>query len=152
MFIPTAVLAAVLLLTTVAALGYPKIRDRGYLAKLEAEIARIEPQARRAAGLDSEIEKTRARVRLLDSFRNRSKADLDALNALTQLLAPPIWANAVELSRESMQIGGEAEQAATLLQVIDGSPFFQNSQFTVPIARGQGAEIFRIRADREAGR
>lgn len=152
MFIPTAILAVLLIFTAAAALGYSKIRDRRYLARLEAGIAQIGPQAQRASSLDSEIERTRARARLLDDFRARSKADLDALNALTLLLAPPIWANSVELSRDGMQIGGEAEQAAALLQLIDSSPFFQNSQFTVPIARGQGGEIFRIRADREGRR
>ncbi len=151
-FIPTAILAALLIAAAVVVTVYSRWRDGIYLGKLEAEIARIEPQARRTATLDSEIEKARARTRLLDDFRQRSKADLDALNELTRILAPPIWANSMELTRDTVSLAGEAEQAALLLKLIDSSPDFQNSSFTTPIARGGSIEVFRIRADREGKR
>ena len=152
MYVPTIVLAAILAVLVVTGIVSGKLRDRSYLAALETEISRVEPQARRAASLDAEIARTRARIRLLDDFRLHSKADLDALNELTRLLAPPIWASSVELTRDALSIGGEAEQAAALLQLLDRSPFFQNSAFAMPIARGANVEIFRIRAEREGRR
>lgn len=152
MYVPTAALTILLLCVSGALLGYSAIEDRRYLSKLEAEIARLEPQSKRAVALDREIERTRARSRLLDEFRGRSKSDLDALNELTRLVAPPAWVNLIELTRDAAVINGEAEQAAALLKVIDGSPYFQNSEFAIPIARAGNNELFRIRAVREAGR
>ncbi len=148
MFVPTAALAGVLLVCAVAALGYSSIAGRQYVKKIEAEIARLEPEARKAGALDRNIAGARARTRMLDAFRGRTKADLDALNELTKLLPPPVWANNIELMRDSVIINGEAESAATLLKQLDASPHFQNSEFSV-ISRTGNNELFRIRTMRE---
>ncbi len=148
MFIPTAVLAALLLATSAAALGYGKLADRAYLRKLGEEIARVEPDARKAAALDRQIGLARGRARLLDEFRGRTRADLDALRELTNLLPPPIWSNSLDLTREAATINGEADQAAGLIKIIDASPLFRNAEFSV-IARTGSNELFRIHTLRE---
>src|SRR5207249_1079851 len=96
-FVPTAILAALVLLVAGAVFGYSRIEERRYVATLEAESAGLASQVKRIAGLDKSFELARARVRLLDEFRGRSKHDLDALNELTRLLAPPIWTSHTEL-------------------------------------------------------
>ncbi len=149
LFLPTAVLAGILLLAGGALLAFSTYREHRYARTLQAEIARIEPQARRSMNLDKEIEKTRARARLLDEFQHRSKDDLDALNELTRLLPPPIWTSSVELARDSVTLNGEANQAAGLVKIVDDSPFFQNTEFSVSKSQA-GGEQFRIRTSREA--
>jgi len=146
-FIPTAAIAALLLMTLGASLAFPGFEQRQYLKQLNNEIARLEPQARRAAVLDRQIEHARANSRLLDEFRSRTRADLDALLELTRVLPPPVWANTVELSRDSVVVHGEAEQAAPLLKTVDASPLFHNSEFS-GISRVQNAEVFRLRSQR----
>lgn len=148
-FVPTAALVFLLLAGLVALWSITPIEDRRYLAALEKEIARLEPQARKSVELERAIEQARARTRLLDSFRRRSKADMDVLADLTTLLAPPAWLTAMDLTRSNVMLAGEAEQAAPLLKLIDGSPHFQNSEFIVPIGRSGQMEVFRIRAGRE---
>jgi Tfp pilus assembly protein PilN len=147
MFVPTLVLAAMLLIACGALLAYNKVEQRQYLAKLQAEVARLEPRAARAAALDKQIDAVQARIRLLDEFRGRPKADLDSLAELTRLLQPPIWTGQVEMNRESVNISGEAEQAAALVRVLDGSPLFHNSEMPL-IARGPNGEVFRLRVQR----
>jgi len=147
-FVPTAILAAMLLLVAGAMFGYSRIEERRYVATLEAESARLQPQVKRIAALDKSFEQARARTRLLDEFRSRSKYDLDTLNELTRILAPPIWTNHTELNRDSVTIVGEAEQATLLLKLIDSSPYFRDSAFTIPIAKAGTTELFRIRAAR----
>ena len=152
MFIPTIALTVILLGLGIALALQGAYEDRRYAALVNAEIAKLQPQAGRVASLDKAIEKKYTQARQLDDFRRRSKADMDALAELTKLLAPPIWLNSLELSRESVVLAGEAEQAAPLLQVIDNSPLFQGSEFNMPIAKVQNAEAFRIRALREGSR
>ncbi len=147
-FVPTAILAGLLLLVAGAVFGYSRIEERRYLKTLEAEAAKLQPQVKKIATLDKQLEQARARARLLDEFRGRSKYDLDTLNELTKLLAPPIWTNYTELSRDSVQLMGEAEQAAGLLKLLDSSPFFRDSTFAIPITKGGNSELFRIRAAR----
>jgi Tfp pilus assembly protein PilN len=150
-FIPTAVLTACLMLLLGASLAWSGFEQRQYLSRLDAEIAKLEPQARRAASLEGQIERMRARTRLLDEFRTRTRSDLDALNELTRLLQPPIWASTIELSRDGAVINGEAEQAAPLVKVLDASPLFHNSEFN-GISKVGNAEVFRLRTLRRPGK
>jgi len=150
-FIPTAVAAAALLMVVGATLGWPGYDERQYLKELDAEIAQLRPQAARAAALDRQIDRTRARARLMDEFRSRTRSDLDAINELSRLFPPPAWANTMELSRDGATIIGEADQAAPLLKVLDASPLFHNSEFN-GISKVQNAETFRLRTQRRPGK
>jgi Tfp pilus assembly protein PilN len=149
MLVPTLALAAALLLTAGAMLAYSRIADREYLKRIDAEIRQLEPQARRAAALDREIDTIRARTRLLDEFRGRTRADLDALNELTRLVPPTAWTNAIDLARDNARIAGEAPQASSMLKILDSSPLFENSEFSL-ITKSQNSELFQIRTTREA--
>jgi hypothetical protein len=150
-YIPTIVLGTLLLAAAGALAAHSAIQDRRYLRTLEAEIARLEPAILRSATLDREIEKARQRAVLLENFRARSRADLDALNEITQLVAPPAWASYIEMNRETVTLGGEAEQSAALLQTLDASPLFQNSEF-VMLSRSATSEVFRIATRREGAK
>jgi hypothetical protein len=147
-FLPSIILGTLLLLAAGAVFGYSKIEERRYLATLEVESARWQPQVKKIATLDKSLELARARVRLLDEFRGRSKYDLDTLNELTKVLAPPIWTSNVDLTRDAVSLGGEAEQAAPLLKLLDSSLYFHDSSFAVPIVKTEKTEMFRIRAAR----
>ncbi len=145
--IPTVVLAGVVLLVALSWMVYSNYADRRYLQTLDAEIAKLEPQARRAAALQREIDSARARAQLLDQFRGQTRADLDALNELTKLLAPPSWTSSINLTRDAARIVGEAPQAAPLLKLIDSSALFQNSEFQ-QLSRSGSVESFQIRTGR----
>jgi Tfp pilus assembly protein PilN len=146
-FIPTAVVAAMLLMVLGATLAWPGYEQHQYLKGLDAKIAQLRPQAARAVSLDHQIDHIRSRAHLLDEFRSRTRADLDAINELSRLFPLPAWANTIELSRDSALIVGEAEQAAPLIKVLDASPLFHNSEFN-GISKVQNAEIFRLHTQR----
>ena len=146
---PSIVLGVLLLLLAGALMAYSKIEQRQYLQKLETEIARMQPRALRAQALDRQTDAIRARSHLLDDFRKRPQVDLEALNELTKILAPPVWTSQIEMTRDNVNISGEADKAAPLLSVIDRSPMFHNSEFSLmgPSAAG---EVFRLRTVRGA--
>ncbi len=146
-FIPTIVLAAVLLLVVGATAGYSVWSDRQYLRKLNAEIARWEPPARRAAALDRETDRLRARARLLDQFRKQTQTDLDTLNELTRLVEPPAWTNMIDITRDSVRLGGEAPRVAPLVKILDSSPFFEGTE-TLQGGRTGAGESFQFRTNR----
>ena len=150
-YAPTVALLVLLAAAGLALAAIRPIEDRRYLAALRAEIAHLEPVALKAGELDRQVEAIRVRTRSLDEFRRRSKADLDLLAELTRRLEPPIWLAQLEMTRDAVNLAGEAEQAAGLLKVLDESPLLRNSEFTMPIARIGSAESFRIRCQREGG-
>ena len=151
-WVPTTALAVLVLLAAGATTALPGFENRRYLGDLASEIAKVQPSVAKAAAVDREIELTRKRTILLDSFRARSKADMDVLAEMTKLLAPPVWLSSLELNALQVAVTGEADQAAPLLKTIDASPQFQSSEFVSPPIRSTTGELFRIRTTREAGR
>ena len=149
MYVPSLVLGALLLIGSVSLAIYLSHANHTYLAELQAEIARIEPQARRPMQMDRAINQARQRTLLLDQFRKQTREDLDALAELTKILEPPAFLNSLEISRESIRLNGEAPQAAGMLKTLDKSPLFEGSEFAAPLARTQTGEVFAIRTHRE---
>ena len=151
-WVPTTALAVLVLLAAGATTALPGFENRRYLGDLAGEIAKVQPSVAKAAAVDREIDLTRKRTILLDSFRARSKADMDVLAEMTKLLAPPVWLTSLELNAQQVAVTGETDQAAPLLKTIDASPQFQSSEFVSPPIRSTTGELFRIRTTREAGR
>jgi hypothetical protein len=152
LWIPSAALGAAVLLLAVALGLFPRYDTARYLASLNAEIARTAPAANRAAALDRQIEIARRNTLELDELRARTKADMDVLNEMTRILAPPAWLNLLEIERTQVTLAGETAQAAPLLQTIDASPLFEGSEFVIPPSRVNNAEAFRIRTKRESAK
>lgn len=150
-YVPTAVLGGLLVIGLVALGVFHRYEDQKYLTALQSEIASLEPRVKRLSQLDQRMEQASARLRLLDTFAGRTKSDLDALREATRVIAPPAWLHTLELSRTSLVVGGEADQATGLLKALDGSKQFENSEFLVPLSRVGPVEVFRIRSVREGG-
>ncbi len=150
-FVPTMVLAALLLLGAGSMVAYASWSEKQYLQQNSAAIARLEPLRKRSDVLDKEFERTRARAQLLDQFRKQTRMDLDALNELTHLLEPPAWSNSIDLQRDSVRISGSAPQTAPLVKILDASPFFEKTETQMSAARASG-ESFQLRTSRRRGK
>jgi Tfp pilus assembly protein PilN len=148
-YVPTAVLGSLVLLLAIAALAYPKYTDTRYLELLQAQIRTLDPLARKAAEMERQTVAARNRAQTLDTFRQQTREDLDALNDLTHLLAPPAWLDSLQLTRTSVNITGQADQAASLIKLLDGSRNFQGSSFSLPLQKSAGGEVFSIRTVRK---
>ena len=151
-WIPATVLAVLVAMLAGTLFAMPAYQDHRYERSLRAEIAKVEPGARRAAVVERDTETLNKRAVMLDDFRRRSKLDMDVLQEMTRLLPPQVWLNLLDLNRTQVSIAGETDQAAPLLKLIDGSPYFEASEFLVPPTRIATGETFRIRTNREAGR
>jgi hypothetical protein len=143
-FVPTVILAVLLLASGVAFLAENAWEARRYTSELNAEIARVSPAAHKAAALDLQIADALSRTRQIDSFLARSKADLDALDELTRILPPPLFASSMTLSRDSVTLEGQTESAAGLLKIMDSSPLFYGSSFAGGIGHASNTDVFHI--------
>jgi len=149
-FIPTVVLAAILLLVAGAVVVYSSYADRRYLESIQAEIAKVAPEAKRADDLERQIQQARQRAQLLDQFRHQTHADLDALIELTKLIEPPAWITNATLARDTVRVSGEAPQVAPLVKILDSSPLFENSAIeSTGRINGNAGESFQIRTTRK---
>lgn len=152
MYVPTVVLGAMLLILVTLAAAQTSYENHRYIALVENEMKKYDPQARRVAQLDASVKNFQARTQLLDNFRKRSKADLDALNELTRLLPAPNWVSSLDMTPTQVNLVGEAEQATTLLKTLDSSPLFEKSEFTSGVQKVGNLEGFRIKSEREGSK
>lgn len=148
-YVPTAVLGSIVLLLMVAVLAYPSYADRRYLELVQGQIRAFDPLAKKAADVERETVNARNQSQTLDSFRQQTRQDLNALNELTHLLAPPAWLSSLQLTRTTVNITGETDQAAVLIKLLDGSRQFQGSSFSLPLQKSAGGELFSIRSSRK---
>jgi Tfp pilus assembly protein PilN len=149
-FIPTIVLAVMLLGVGIAWLVYYQIREKRYLEQLQAEISKVQPNAARADAIDRRAADHRARVALLDQYRTRTQGDIEVLAELSRIIPTTVWTTNIDILPDSVTLVGEADQAAPLLKVLDSSPMFRNSEFTGGVIRGSvNGEGFRIRTFRK---
>jgi len=151
-YVPTVVLASLIAITAGALAAYGSFEEQRYLETLQSQIAKVRPQAERAASLDKQILEARARAEAIDNFRLRSREDMDALNDITHVLEPPGFLDHMEMNRQSVDMSGQAEHADNLLKALDGTGMFRDSQFTMQITRVANAEAFSIRAQRTGAR
>jgi hypothetical protein len=148
LWIPSAALGAIALILAGAVAAFPRFEDRRYLHELQRQIAGLAPQEKRAAAVDREVAATRRRTALLDELKGRAKADMDALAELTRIMQPPTWLNVLELSPTQVSMAGEANQAEPLLKLIDSSPMFKGTEFTMAPVHQQNGEVFRLKTNR----
>ena len=150
-FIPTAILGVLVLLTAGSMLGYSAWSEKQYVRKIHEEIARVEPARRRAEATERQANQMRARAVLLDEFRAQTRKDLDAFNELTRLIEPPAWTTLMEINRDTIRLAGEAPQASPLPRILDSSPLFERTEMSVNRG-GNGQEGFQIRVNRRVGK
>ncbi len=147
--IPTIAFGTLLLLAGAGLLLFRTVADKQYLETLHGEIAKVEPTARKAAVYDRKTNEALNRAQSLDAFHRQTQADLDTLNELTHLLAPPTWTISTEVYPDSVVISGEAPQAEPLLKLLNSSRYFQGAEFVMSVTKTPaGAEQFRLKAMR----
>jgi len=150
-FVPSIVLAAIILLVGGSMAAYASWSEKRYLADIQSEINRLDPQRRRAEALERQTQQARERAQLLDRFRKQTRMDLDALNEITKLVEPPAWLNMLQLQRDAVRIGGFAPQATALVNILDASPYFEKSE-TMAAAAVEKGESFQIKTNRKAAK
>jgi type IV pilus assembly protein PilN len=149
-FIPSVVLGLALLVVGISWLVYANIRDERYLSELQAEIGKVQPNASRADAIERRTGEHRSRVALLDQYRQRTQGDIEVLAELSRIIPPSVWTTNIDIAPDSVTLVGEADQAAPLLKILDSSPYFQKSEFSMGVMKGgQNGESFRIKTYRK---
>jgi Tfp pilus assembly protein PilN len=146
---PLAATAAIALVTLGIGLAIPGVafvRERRTLAALEAGIARLAPQVRRAEQLAAEVERARREVATLRSFQTQGVRPLPVLQELTDTLPPDAWLTNLSVDRAGLELGGFANAASQLIPLLEASPGLERVEFTSPVTKGRDREQFRLRA------
>jgi Tfp pilus assembly protein PilN len=150
MYAPTAALAAALLLLAVAFAMRPLVQDRGYLAALESESARLEQIVNHVQQTEQQNGHARRRLAYLQLTRRRADADLRLLRELSELIPNDTWLQNLELNDNGALLVGEAPAAAPLLGVLSNSTKLAEAAFTSSLVKAGSGERFQISVQRRA--
>lgn len=140
-------LATVFLLALLALPLAGLLGKKAHLQRLEAEIARIRPQAEVTA------EKRREVQDVADSLENiavRSKKQvnvLELLHELTQVLPGNAWLEAFVFAQDRVRIQGQADSATSIIEAIENSPLFRDARMESPVTKSGARDVFQISAE-----
>jgi hypothetical protein len=150
-FVPTIFLGVLLSVLGAALAWQDSYQDHLLVERLQSEIRKLEKEAASAQEIDKAVLSAQDRIALIDRYRKRPLADMEALRDATAIIAPPGWLQGFQLSRTEIYLSGEAENATQLLKAFDQSPRFENSQFSQALSRigNTSMEIFTVKTSRE---
>ena len=144
-----AALAATVLLA-LAALLVPGIVESRRLARLNGEIARIDPDVRAVEKVARELDHKRQLVATVEKINASSLQPLAVLRELTEILPSDAWVTYLAFDSKGVELTGQAGAASNLIPLLENSPRLERVEFASPVTRGRDREQFRIRAAWEA--
>jgi Tfp pilus assembly protein PilN len=148
----TAGMAAATVLLGIVALLAPGWREQRHLNRVNAEIARLEPNVKDADRVLRELERKRKLLATADGVETAAIRPLPVLRDLTELVPNDTWLTTVSLDPKGVEITGAAAAASALIPLLENSPRLERVEFSSPVTRGrENKEQFRIRAAWEAG-
>jgi Tfp pilus assembly protein PilN len=142
-------LVATLLLALVALL-VPGFIENRRLARLNGEIARIDPDVRAVERVARDLDHKRQLLATVEKINSTSLQPLAVLRELTEILPSDAWVTYLAFDAKGVELTGQAGAASTLIPLLENSPRLERVEFASPVTRGRDREQFRIRAAWEA--
>lgn len=147
----TAASFAAMVLAGVAAVLTPTFLEQRHVARLHAELARVEPEFRDVERVDRELKRKRRLVETVEAVAGAALRPLPVLREITEILPADAWLTSLTLDGKGVELTGQAQTASVLIPLLENSPRLMNVEFASPVTRGRDREQFRIRAAWETG-
>lgn len=147
-WIPTAVLAGLLVLLGVGFLLRSTIQDRAYAAVLEQRLTALQDVVDSAESNREATVDVRQRISILEGQAARTAEDLRILSEVSSLLPTSAWLQALTINDEGIRLSGETDNAAPLLGVLNQARTVQGVAFATSLVRRNDKERFEISAQR----
>jgi Tfp pilus assembly protein PilN len=135
----------------VGALLTPGLREQRHLDRINAEIARLDPEVRSVERVVRDLERKRKLLGTINGLEAGAVKPLPVLRELTDLLPTDTWLTTLSLDSKGVELTGQAAAASALIPLLENSPRLERVEFSSPVTRGREKEQFRIRAAWEAG-
>lgn len=129
--------------------SYP-IKDELRLRQLQNENRKLEPAVSALQREESQLEQLRKQARLFGELEQRRGETLRVLDELSKIVPNTVYFSNLRYRAGSIEVQGNAENASTLIPLLERSPVFENVGFNAPSNRGRdNRETFSLKADLE---
>jgi Tfp pilus assembly protein PilN len=142
-------LGLLLIALTAWGVSYP-IKDELRLRQVQNENRKIEPAVNALQREESQLEQLRKQARLITELEQRRGETLRVLDELSKIVPNSVYFSNLRYRAGSLEVQGNAENASTLIPLLERSPVFENVAFNAPSNRGRdNRETFSLKADLE---
>jgi general secretion pathway protein L len=130
-------------------ISYP-IKDELRLKQLQQENHKTEPSVEALRREEAQLQTVRKEVQLLSDIDRRKGEVLRVLDELSKVVPTGAYLSNFRYRNGVLEVQGNAENASTLIPLLEKSPLFENVAFNAPSNRGRdNRETFSLKAELE---
>ena len=128
---------------------YP-IKDELRLRQLQRENEKLEPAVNALRREEDQLLRARKEENFFSQFDQRRGETLRVLDELSKIVPNNAYLSNLRYRAGALEVQGSAENASTLIPLLERSPVFENVGFNAPSNRGRdNRETFSLKADLE---
>jgi Tfp pilus assembly protein PilN len=144
-----ALLGFLVLALIVWGVSFP-VKDELRLRQLQAENQKLEPTVEALRREENQLQQLRKEANYLNEFEQRRGEVLKILEELSRLVPTNAYFSNLRYRTGILEVQGSAENASTLIPLLERSPILENVNFNAPSNRGRdNRETFSLKADLE---
>ena len=143
-----AVLIGACALLLVALAVVPMFKKIHLIDQLEPQVLEARESARAGLALRDEITRISDAYRRLLAMKESAPMALQVINEMTRIIPDGTSISQLDIRGDEVQIQGQSPAAASLIGLIQQSPYFENPQFRSPVTQAprSGMERFHVSA------
>ena len=115
----TALSFAAMLLLGIVALLTPTFLEQRHLKRVNAELARIDPDFRAVERVDRELKRKHRLLETVDAVQGAALRPLPVLRELTEILPGDAWLTSLTLEPKGVELTGQAQTASVLIPILE---------------------------------
>jgi len=145
-----AVLLGLLVVTLIVwGVSFP-VKDELRLRQLQSENQKLEPSVEVLRREENQLQQLRKEATYLNDFEQRRGEVLKILDELSKIVPTNAYFSNLRYRTGVLEIQGSAENASTLIPLLERSALFEHVNFNAPSNRGRdNRETFSLKADLE---
>lgn len=142
-------LTVLLAALVVAAVTIPIAQKNHAIAALEGQLQAAAAEARSGSELRQDLERMAEASRFLVEKRATETLTVELIDELSRIIPDHTWISRLDLSDSELQLQGQSSASASLIAIIEASPWFENARFRSPVVQMNGTDRdrFHISAD-----
>jgi Tfp pilus assembly protein PilN len=143
-------LFGLLLLTVIVwGISFP-VKDELRLRQLQSENRKLEPLVTALLREETQLQQLRKEAAVLSDFEQRRGEALQVLDELSKVVPNNTYFSNLRYRAGAIEVQGSAENASTLIPLLERSALFERVNFNAPSNRGRdNRETFSLKADLE---
>ena len=133
----------------IASLYVPLLRHGAIVEQFEQQVEQSSAHAMQAQSLLDKKQAILERVEFLSNQTQRHISPLRIIQDLSRRLPDNTWINRLNIRAGEIQVHGESEAAAAVIQIMEESDYFEQAQFRSPVTKNNstGKDQFHIAAN-----